>query len=403
MINPESLNYKRLLKLCIILIVTLSGIGIIAPILPLIQAWGGVSTSQIGFYVSSFALARLFTNIPAGIISDRYGSRFLLIMGATVIMFGMLMSALAPTFLMLIIGRIITGVGSAIASVNVQMEMLLLASPAQRASVMSYFMLARRAGTSIFPFVGGALAALFDWRAVFYLCVFLNLVGLVLALMLFYQPQPAAIKEKEENNVIKETDQKRQNISPWILPSLYFTTLVIYVNRVGLEGTNVPLFGGLIGLDSFKIGTTLSLASLLSLLAIYLGGRYANRYGSKLVLQVGLVILILASSLFFIVNNFVLFFIANLFLGLAGFTVSLPMAIVANLSDGSNMGRSVGGLRFFMDFGMLLGPILLGWLMDHFGFHASVGISIMLLLVGFALTSLCLQKDQYTKDAVQTN
>ena len=393
MITTESLDFKRLFKLCIILIVTLSGIGIIAPILPLIQAWGEVSTSQIGFYVSSFALARLFTNIPVGAISDRYGSRLLLIIGTTIIMLGMLMSALAPTFLLLVIGRIITGIGSAIASVNVQMEMLLLASPAQRVSVMSYFMLARRTGTSIFPFIAGALAVVFDWRAVFYFCVLLNLVGLLMALMLYYQPPPAKVKAEEIT--LEESHQNSQRFSPWILPSLYFATLVIYINRVGLEGTNIPLFGGLIGLDSLQIGITLSVASIVSLLAIYLGGRYAERYSCKKVFQVGLVVLFLTSGLFFIVHNYALFFIANLLLGLAAFTVSLPMAIAANLSLGHNMGRSVGSLRFFMDCGMLSGPIILGWLMDHFGFHASVGFSMVLLLMGFVLTSLFLPKDQY--------
>lgn len=69
-LRNSDLDYKQIIQLSTVMIFSLAGFGIITPILPLIQSWGGVSAAQIGLYVSSFALARLIANVPAGIFID---------------------------------------------------------------------------------------------------------------------------------------------------------------------------------------------------------------------------------------------------------------------------------------------------------------------------------------------
>lgn len=389
LMRNSELDYKRIFQLCTILIFSLSGLSIIAPILPLIQAWGDVSAIQIGVYVSSFALARLFANIPAGIFTDRYGGRFLMIISLAVIMTGMLMSALAPTYIFLIISRIITGVGSAFTAIAIQTEFLLLAKSFQRATVMSFFMIARRVGVSIFPFIGGALAVFFDWRAVFYFCAILNFIALIIAVTVFCQKQrkPISSKVNKEANISEEPPLQKRVISPLILMVLYILTFTIFINRNGLERTLIPLFGDSIGLDSLKIGFTLTLSSIVSILAIFLGGRAADRYGRKVVLQVGLILLLLASGLFLLVNSFAFYIIANIIFGLAAFTLVLPMIIAADLSFSSHVGRTVSRIRLFQDAGMLVGPVFLGWAMDLYSFPVSIVISIILVMLSLILTT----------------
>ncbi len=386
------LNYKGIFQLCIILIFSLAGFGVITPILPLIQNWGGVSTTHIGIYVASFAFARLIANIPAGILTDRYGGRYLLVTSIATIMTGMIISALAPTFIVLVFGRIITGLGSAFTAIAIQTELLLMANSSQRATVLSYSMIAHRIGVSIFPIVGGALAVLFSWRAVFYFCALLNLIGLAIVVIFFYQRKKGPkLTITNEEDILEESLEKK-GISPLILPAIYVLGFAIFIHRFGFERTLIPLFGDSIGLDSLKIGFTLSFASIISIIAIFLGGRATDRYGCKLILQIGLIILILASILFFFVNNFVLFLIANIIFGLAAFTVALPLVIAADLSPDAHVGRTVSRVRLFDDAGMLAGPIFLGWTMDMYSFPVSIGITIIILMLSFILATIVLKK-----------
>jgi MFS transporter, DHA1 family, multidrug resistance protein len=395
-LRNSDLNYKRIFQLCAILIFSLAGFAIITPILPLIQAWGGVSTTQIGIYVASFALARLMANVPAGILADRYGGRYLLIVSLAIIMTGMIMSALAPTFVFLVISRIVTGIGSAFTAIAIQTELLLMANSSHRATVLSYSMIAHRIGVSIFPFLGGGLAVLFSWRAVFYFCALLNLIGIVIILMFFNQRQrEPKLTIRNEADISEETLEHRQSGSPYILPSIYVLGFAIFIHRFGLERTLIPLFGDSIGLDSLKIGFTLSVSSIISIIAIFLGGRAADRYGRKLILQIGLIVLLVASSLFFLVNNYFLFLIANIIFGLASFTVALPIVIAADLSPSSHVGRSVSRVRLFDDAGMLVGPILLGWAMDLYSFPASIVISMTFLMLSLILATFVLKKQLF--------
>lgn len=390
-LHNSDLDYKQIIQLSTIMIFSLAGFGIITPILPLIQSWGGVSAAQIGLYVSSFALARLIANVPAGIFIDRYGGRLLMIISIAIIMTGTIMSALAPTFMFLVISRIVFGIGSAFTMIAIQTELLLLAKSSQRATVISYNMMANRIGVSIFPFFGGALAVLYNWRAVFYFCALLNIIGLVIALMLYFRRQgETALTTINKADTAEKPFEYRPVISPLVLPTLYILSFTIFFHRFGLERTLIPLFGDSIGLDSLKLGLTLTLSSMISILAILVGGHTADRYGRKLIIQIGLIVLLLASGLFFLVNNFASYLIVNIIFGLAAFTIALPMVIAADFSPGSHLSRTVSRIHFFNDAGMLIGPFYLGWVMDFSSFHVSIGISMLALMLSLILAKFCL-------------
>jgi MFS family permease len=379
-------NQNRIFLLCFNIIFALAGLGIVAPILPQLQAWESVSITYMGFFVSSFALARVVADIPAGILIDRYDNRFLTAAGIAIIFIGSLLSALAPTFFYLILGRIIAGTGSAVAVISIQKELLLLAGPDKRSTVMSYYMIARRAGASVFPLIGGLLAVFFNWRAVFLFCAVLNFAGMAISLKLSYSMKDknhVSTEKNLEEPKKKESEQKagHKKIRPIVFFALYSLVFTLFFNRNGLEKTVLPLFGNIIGLDSLKIGFALSCSSLVSLFSIYLGGVFADRYGRKLVVQVGLFALVIANGIFIFVDSFVMYFIACVLLGLATFILSLPVVMAADMVHSSRVGRTLGGIRLFTDIGTVSGPILLAWTMDSFGFNTSIGLSVANLLI----------------------
>ena len=69
------------------------GQGAIAPVLPQIALDFRLSVVTAGLVFSSFAMARLFLNVPFGFLSDRYGRRRLMIAGPLLAGLGLIGSA----------------------------------------------------------------------------------------------------------------------------------------------------------------------------------------------------------------------------------------------------------------------------------------------------------------------
>lgn len=135
-----------------------------------------ISWVTSGYLLASTAMVPIF-----GKLSDLYGRKWVLMVGAVIFLIGSALCGTAPSMLLLIIYRVIQGVGAAgITSVAFAIPADLWA-PAERAKVSglitSVFGLAGIVG----PFLGGLLTDQISWRAVFYVNVPIGIVALIFA------------------------------------------------------------------------------------------------------------------------------------------------------------------------------------------------------------------------------
>ncbi len=107
----------------------MAGQGVISPVLPIYADSFGVSTAMIGATVTAFGLARLVTNVPAGIYADRRGRRALLIGGPLITAVGMLGSGLSADIWTLLAFRFVAGLGSGLYMTGAQIYLLDIAAP----------------------------------------------------------------------------------------------------------------------------------------------------------------------------------------------------------------------------------------------------------------------------------
>lgn len=84
-----------------------------------------LTTSEIGLLISIQFFVYTCLQIPMGILADRFGPNFFLIMGATLTGIGTIIYSLGTHELILFFARILTGVGDATIWVNM---MLILAT-----------------------------------------------------------------------------------------------------------------------------------------------------------------------------------------------------------------------------------------------------------------------------------
>ncbi len=400
--GTDSNNKKKITLLCINVIFSFAGISIIAPVLPDIQAWGNLSIIQVGFIVSSFSLARIVSAIPAGYLCDKYRGNNIIALGMTTLCIGSIICGVATSITILVTGRIITGAGSAIAVTSIEAKLLRLANTDNRASVMSYFYVARRAGASIFPLIGGVVAFYFEWRSVFIFCAILNLIGIFIAIAPSRNIDRSDDANTEKPTLMNEVAQDETNNPPTKLESgfkmntstvfaLNIFVFGYFLNRIGIEKTVLPLFGNIIGLNSIQIGITFTIAGLISLVAISGCSKLTKHFNCKRLLQVGLVVVIISNGLFFFVSNFNGFLIANLLFSLSAYSMVIPSIIISESVDPSMIGRALGSIKLFTDVGFMLGPIVLGWAMGSYGFVAAILFAMAILLLCLLIISVFLK------------
>jgi DHA1 family multidrug resistance protein-like MFS transporter len=384
-VEPGKIPYSQISLICFNIIFVMSGLGIVSPILPLIQEWQSLSYIEIGVFVSSFGVARLVMDLPAGMAVDRWGIKVVTVTGIILSAMGSLFSALAPEYYSLLAGRVVTGLGSSLATASLQAELMLLSDHTNRSRIMSYYLLSRRTGSSVFPFIGGLLAVFTGWRSVFVFCVVVNTIGLLIALYT-YRGNSRVVYQKEEATKTgpgkkEETKPKSFSFFSLHLLIIYLLSFVYFLNRNGLERTVIPMFGDFLNLSPLQIGFTLSLSTLLSLGSIYLGGMAADRWGRKLILVLGTICLLIANVLFPLVTNYFSYVVIGLLFGLAGFNTGLPNIMIIDMVDRRMTGRALGVIRFFNDLGVVLGPVVLSALMDLYGFGSAFYFNVGLLAV----------------------
>ncbi len=147
------------------------------------RTFTGVSAAGISWTITAYAITFAATLVPAGRIADRAGRRRTFVVGLIVFASGSAVCGLAPSLPVLLLGRVLQGVGAAAAQ-PASLGLLLSVTPATRRSVFATRWAAAGAvGIALGPVVGGAIAVLASWRWAF----LVNVPLVTAAVMLTYR------------------------------------------------------------------------------------------------------------------------------------------------------------------------------------------------------------------------
>ena len=103
---------RKLVVLMVTAFVDMLGLIIVYPLLPFYATRMGASAMMVGALVASFSVAQLVSAPAWGWMSDRYGRRPVLLSGLGLFLTGSVLSAIAPTPLTLVLGRLIQAIGA---------------------------------------------------------------------------------------------------------------------------------------------------------------------------------------------------------------------------------------------------------------------------------------------------
>ena len=154
------------------------------PVLPHIAGEFGVEQAVAQFTLTGFFVGMAFGQLLIGPVSDVVGRRRLLLWSAGLALVASVLAALAPGIGVLILARILQGLGGGACNVLARSVVPDLLSGSAAAKTFSVLMAIGGIAPAIAPVIGGLLAEPVGWRGIFWTLTGLHAVQLLLAFLL---------------------------------------------------------------------------------------------------------------------------------------------------------------------------------------------------------------------------
>ncbi|MFZ2491574.1 MAG: MFS transporter [Thermoanaerobaculia bacterium] len=375
------------------------GLGLATPILPLYAQSFGLSAAAVGSLITVFGVARILINIPAGHWTERFGRRKLLIFGPVITAAGSFGFAFATSFAQLLLWRVLQGVGSAVLTTAAMVVLADLSGPGNRGRIMSLYQGSLLLGAGAGPALGGVIAGAWGFRAPFFMFGAFTLLAGVWAFFRIPETRDlAAAREPARRDAAGRANGAAA--PPSLLPASMWTmlrdvsfllvslvTLATFFTRSGGQMTLLPLLGhNELGLSETAIGMVFTVISLVNFATLYVAGSLSDRFGRKVVIVPSGVLTAIAIGLYVYAGTGATFLAVSILLGIGtGLGGPAPAAYVADIVPAGMVGPAMGLYRTISDLGLVLGPVLLGSIVDTWGYDPAFAVNAVLMLVSTLL------------------
>jgi MFS family permease len=379
-----------------------------------------VSASIIGLMSSIQFLAYAGFQIPAGLLSDRYGPNHFLIIGTLITGLGSLIYSLAPNEYVMIFSRFLVGTGDATIFVNLVLILNQWFKANEFVRLIGLISLVAGLGSLAATVPFSMWISFSGWRTTFLsIGIMLVVTSYLLYNVLVTKPKKIFKNDPEGK---KRSVSTRESV--WAILRRMFSTRqawAAFLCHFGLVGTYIGFIGSWgVPYGIHALGLSLSEASQLIMYGLFgamIGGPFIGWVTSRLnsiktiytlihiIVLIGWIVLFLSGLKppFFIVV--VLLFVIGFGSGASSLTFavvreSFPMKEVGVVTGFANMGGFLSAVLL---------PIVFGYILDLFpqqsinmGYHYGFAIPILFSLMGL-IGVLIIQEEKAKKNVLSTS
>ncbi|MGE0768933.1 MAG: MFS transporter [Hyphomicrobiaceae bacterium] len=379
---------RVLLWMCALVAVNQLGFGAMIPSLPLYAQSFGVPASAVGIAVAVYGLARFFTAVPSGRLSDRLGRRPTLAIGGLISAAGNLWCAVASSYPEFIIARFVAGAGAGLIVTTGQIVLADITTPERRGRMLALYQ-----GTFIFavgigPFPGGLLAEHYGLSAPFWAYGFAALIVTGIAWIMVGETRDIGrAASKHMGASLSFVDQFRLLTGKLGFALISVIVLIGAIVRTGGMFTVIPILAKeRLDLSVSSIGFALMLGSVSGLVAAYPLGWVTDRFGRKAVIVPATVISGSSMLLYCLAPDYAWFMGASIVWGVAISALgTAPAAYAADSAPPGMNAAAMSTFRMIADAGYVAGPLLLGSIVDLLGASAALSTAAVMIIVSGAL------------------
>ena len=359
---------RVLIAMCVLISINQLGFGSVIPVLPLYAQSFGVPASAIGMAVAIYGLARFFVAVPSGQLSDRLGRRPTLAMGGVISALGSFWCAAATEYPEFIVARFVSGAGAGIILTTGQVVLADISTPERRGRIISIYQGCFLFAVGIGPLPGGLLASHFGLAVPFQVYGVASLLAMLVAWFAVKETKGMGHGGTGQGAAVTISYVRQLNLLMrqvgFVLVSV--VSLTNSVTRTGGLFTVIPVFAVLrLSLNVAEIGFGMALGSVAGVIAAYPSGVLVDRFGRKAVIVPATLITGLSMLLFMISPSYVWFVGSCVVWGVAAsIGGTAPAAYAADSAPPGMNAAAMSAFRMVGDFGYVIGPIFLGFLVD---------------------------------------
>jgi DHA1 family multidrug resistance protein-like MFS transporter len=343
--------------------VVMLSFGIIIPILPfLVESFGG-SGLAMGGLMTIFSLMQFIFSPIWGGLSDRFGRKPVLMIGAIGNGLGMLLMGLAPNMPLLYVGRAVGGILSSATQAAAMAYISDSTDEKSRGGGMGLIGAAFGLGMVFGPGIGGMTAA-FSHGTPFFIGAGLSALGMVL--IWFFLPE--SLQHEKRQHGLKIRGIQLNLMLTALAGPIGFLLIQAFLNNFALtnfEGMFAMYAQRRFNFDEMTIGTVMIVVGLVSSIAQgVLTGPATRRFGDANVVKmsligsaIGFVLMLTATDLTTVMITTAFFVFTNSMLrpGIS--------SLISKRTD-SGQGIAMGLNNAYMSLGRIIGPLWAGTVLD---------------------------------------
>ena len=372
------------------------GYGMIIPAIPLFAKTFEVNNAQIGAIISAFALARFAMGLPAGKLIDLFGERRVQTTGLLLVAVSSFAAGLANSYWQLLTFRALGGIGSVMLSVSASSLLMRSVEDNVRGRAQSTYYGGFLIGGIAGPAVGGILSVI-SLRVPFFTYAFtLICASFVTSFFLSEKRLGKSIRniqDPEDRVLLKDALKNYPYVAAMAIA--FLSNWVIF----GLRNSILPLFTKeILGASNSVLGLGFTIAALVQGIALIYVGKISDFRGRRFALMIGSFTLLTGVATIIISTHWWYYFLAMVMFGIGGaFEGTASSAVVGDVFGGKG-GRVIALFQMAGDFGNIISPVLLGWLVDAHSYRPA----FIATAVVFSITLLLSAKMPETRNLTKT-
>ncbi len=391
-------NRSSLVLIFLTVFIDLLGFGILIPILPSFSVKElHIDETAIGIAIAIYSFVQFLFNPVLGKLSDKYGRKPVIVVCLFLNAMGYIVFAFTHSYLMLLISRVIAGIGGS--SIGVAQAYIAdVTTRENRSKGMGLIGAAFGLGFVFGPLIGGLLSS-YGYAVTGYVAAGFSLIAFTLTI--FYLPE--SLKQKEEFEDLSAHPQRRklfdfaamkkilQKPDLAVLILLFFILTFSFAN---IYGTFALLGLKVYGFTDMQNGYMYGIVGLSS--AIIQGGligRINKLMSKKLILIIGSILMMLSLAMIPYAGTFLGLAIVSIVLSYGTGTFQpTVLSLISEVTSETEQGITLGINQSLSSFARVLGPLWGGFAFEYLGYPFPFLTGALFTFVIFLLTVFYLPK-----------